>query len=370
MRKTKYEDLSGKKFGKLTVVGLSGTQIHKMPGWLCKCDCGGKKIVARYHLTKGSVTSCGCKITYTTERFIEDARKVHGDFYIYDKSEYKGSQEFLTITCPIHDDFEQRPAIHLSGSGCQKCAAMRMGAAHALTAEEFDRKAKELRDDFSYDLRDYKLSTVTMNFNCKTHGTAHSQKPIAYLAGNIACKECRGLVHSKESFIKKAKEIHGDKYDYSSGEYLGTKKHFTIVCDQGHIFSQTPHNHTAGKHGCPSCGPCGFDARKDSWIYVLSAKGMSKIGITNRSAKIRAKSISKDSGIDFKVEVEYKLDGQFCSDLETELLKKYRLSYQKPSWLFQGSSECFLELSVDTIKMDIEEGIRKYEQKESLRPGE
>lgn len=33
-------------------------------------------------------------------------------------------------------------------------------------------------------------------------------------------------------------------------------------------------------------------------------------------------SLSKSAEIEFKVEAEYKLDGQFCSDLETELLKE------------------------------------------------
>lgn len=123
------------------------------------------------------------------------------------------------------------------------------------------------------------------------------------------------------------------------------------------FFNQTPHNHTAGKHGCPSCGPCGFDARKDSWIYVLSAEGMSKIGITNRSAKVRAKSISKSAGMDFKVEAEFKLDGQFCSDLETSLLKNYRSLYKNPDILFQGSSECFVGLGAEIIEMDIKRSI-------------
>lgn len=365
----KYEDLTGKKFNMLTVVGLTDTKINKMPGWLCKCDCGGEKIVARYHLTTGAVSSCGCKITYNNERFIKDAQKVHGDFYDYSKVEYTTSQAFVKIICPIHEEFEQRVAIHLSGSGCQKCAGIRMGAAHALTAEDFDKQAKALRSDFTYDLRDYTISTAHINFVCKTHGTTHRQTPAAYLTGAIACKDCRGLMNSKETFVLKANEIHGvGKYDYALVDYKTSKKNVTIICSLGHVFQQTPHNHTAGKHGCPSCGPCGFDARKDSWIYILSAGGMSKIGITNRSAKIRAKSISKSAGFEFKVEAEYKLEGQFCSDLESELLRQYRLCYPNPTPAFEGSSECFVGLSVETIKSDITRGIEQYDQTQ-LRAG-
>jgi hypothetical protein len=42
-------------------------------------------------------------------------------FYNYSNTEYIDINTSLTITCPIHGDFEQRPADHLSGHGCSKC---------------------------------------------------------------------------------------------------------------------------------------------------------------------------------------------------------------------------------------------------------
>lgn len=364
----KYEDLVGKKFNMLTVICLTDTKVHKMPGWLCKCDCGGEKIVARYHLTSNSVKSCGCKITYDSGRFEKDSHEVHSNFYSYSKANYTTSQSFVTITCPIHGDFEQRAAIHLSGSGCKKCAGIRMGAAHAISAEDFDKQAKETRNDFSYNLCDYTLSTIPMSFVCNTHGTTHKQKPTAYLAGNNACMACRGRMNSLESFVEKANEVHGlGKYNYSLVDYKTSKRNVTIICPVGHIFNQTPHNHTAGKHGCPSCGPCGFDARKDSWLYILHSDGISKIGITNRSAKVRCNSVSKSSSMSFEVIGEYKLEGQFCSDLESSLLRKYRQTYKNPTPSFEGSSECFIGLSVETIKSDITKGIEEHD-KEEIRP--
>lgn len=357
----KYEDLSGKKFNMLTVVGLSGTEINKQPGWQCNCDCGGEKVITRYHLTKGMVKSCGCLIKYNSERFEKDSRKVHGDFYNYSKADYATSQEYVTITCPIHGDFDQRPAIHLGGSGCQACANIRQGVVRALSVDDFDKQAKLLRNDFTYDLSEYTISTRHINFTCKAHKTTHRQRPSAYLEGLISCKSCRGLINSLETFVIKAKAIHGDIYDYSLVDYTGTKTKVNIICPVGHSFWQTPHNHTAGKHGCPSCGPCGFDANKDSWLYVLSADGMAKIGITNRSAIIRAKAVSKSAGTPFTVSAEFQLDGQFARDTESKLLKVYRSAYVNPEVIFQGSSECFMGLSEDTIKINI---IKEIEQNE------
>lgn len=57
----------------------------------------------------------------TTEQFINEANKVHDFKYSYDKSNYISNQTKITITCPVHGDFEQRPLSHLRGMGCSSC---------------------------------------------------------------------------------------------------------------------------------------------------------------------------------------------------------------------------------------------------------
>lgn len=58
---------------------------------------------------------------------------------------------------------------------------------------------------------------------------------------------------TKEEFIKKAKNIHGDKYDYSKVEYLNSRTKICIICPEHGEFWQTPNSHLDGQ-GCPSCG--------------------------------------------------------------------------------------------------------------------
>ncbi len=82
--------------------------------------------VAKLHL-KGS----GCpKCSYiyrsnlyrkTKEEFIEEANKIHNNFFYYDKFEYINAHTKSIITCPIHGDFEQNPNDHLMGKGCPHC---------------------------------------------------------------------------------------------------------------------------------------------------------------------------------------------------------------------------------------------------------
>lgn len=61
----KFRDITGQKFGKLTVVSFSrdvrsGNRYRKY--WNCKCECGNIKEVRLDSLTSGNVTSCGCKL--------------------------------------------------------------------------------------------------------------------------------------------------------------------------------------------------------------------------------------------------------------------------------------------------------------------
>lgn len=52
-------DLTGKKFGKLTVIKRD-TSYVKIVRWICKCDCGNTKTVRGYCLKDGTTQSCGC----------------------------------------------------------------------------------------------------------------------------------------------------------------------------------------------------------------------------------------------------------------------------------------------------------------------
>lgn len=57
---SKLIDLTGKKFGKLTVISKAESDKYGATRWLCECDCGNKKIVRGNGLKRGYVKSCGC----------------------------------------------------------------------------------------------------------------------------------------------------------------------------------------------------------------------------------------------------------------------------------------------------------------------
>jgi hypothetical protein len=65
----RFKDLTGQKFGRLTVKEFKGKNKHKQSLWLCLCDCGGEIIVPGYSLIINNTRSCGC---YQKERSREE----------------------------------------------------------------------------------------------------------------------------------------------------------------------------------------------------------------------------------------------------------------------------------------------------------
>lgn len=53
-------DLTGQRFGKLTVIKRASDSSTGKTRWLCKCDCGNEKIVIGGNLKRGHTQSCGC----------------------------------------------------------------------------------------------------------------------------------------------------------------------------------------------------------------------------------------------------------------------------------------------------------------------
>lgn len=70
----KREDLTGKTFGRLTVIALSSITSNGDAKWLCSCSCGGESVSFGHNLKAGRATSCGC---YAKEN-MSKVKKTHG----------------------------------------------------------------------------------------------------------------------------------------------------------------------------------------------------------------------------------------------------------------------------------------------------
>ena len=54
------KDITGQRFGILTVMKRAGTNKHRKALWKCKCDCGRTTVVSSVDLVTGNTKSCGC----------------------------------------------------------------------------------------------------------------------------------------------------------------------------------------------------------------------------------------------------------------------------------------------------------------------
>ena len=108
------------------------------------------------------------------------------------------------------------------------------------------------KNKYDYSKAVYLDSKTKMIIICPDHGE-FEQSHNKHGTTKQGCPKCaHSAKHNTTSFITKAKETHGDTYDYSKTVYLGVFKPVTIVCKIHGEFTQQPTNHFAGK-GCDKC---------------------------------------------------------------------------------------------------------------------
>ena len=91
---TKYGDLTGRKFDKLTVrcLDVRKSIMTRRPHWICDCECGGEKTVIAYSLINGDTSSCGCNHSYNTYDLTSKEYGIgytrNGTRFLFDKEDY------------------------------------------------------------------------------------------------------------------------------------------------------------------------------------------------------------------------------------------------------------------------------------------
>ena len=234
-----------------------------------------------YQMTTAHLSGQGCpqcqkenlKLSY--QKFIEKASKIHNNKYTYpirewwDKN-YKGNKTKIPIICPQHGEFYQSVSNHLVGYGCLKCSKEQQNREQRLSYQEFLEKANKVHNNkYQYPFDEnwwnkyYRNRVETkIPIVCPQHGE-FQQSVNNHLSGQ-GCSICgiEKLIEinklSYQDFIKKAKEIHGDKYIYPFNEewwqknYINNKQKVSIICPQHGEFQQDVYNHLQS-HGCPKC---------------------------------------------------------------------------------------------------------------------
>lgn len=126
------KDLTGKTFGKLTVIKLLEERTaNGGTKWLCQCECGNIKEATSKALQSGDTMSCGCivskgeykikklltenNIPFEEQKTFDDLRSEKGfllkyDFFVDNKYliEFDGEQHYKSVSLYSHDNYEYR----------------------------------------------------------------------------------------------------------------------------------------------------------------------------------------------------------------------------------------------------------------------
>lgn len=176
---------------------------------------------------------CGGTKKMTKEEFIEKAKQVHNDFFTYEHCNFLTVNDKVTVTCPIHGDFDVKANNHLNGCNCKKCQKENIfhninklkkinSSTKKLNTETFIEKANKFNLNGKYDFSDvvYKKNNEKIKIKCNKHGYFYIT-PNHFLKGR-GCPSCaKNKKKNTEIFVKELKDKQPNSdYDYSMVKYV------------------------------------------------------------------------------------------------------------------------------------------------------
>lgn len=181
-------------------------------------------------------------------KFVQKAKKVHNnkfDYKIIEPFNKKPKVICICKSCGRH--FIQNCIDHYKYTGCicEKLANRR---------QKFIEKANIIHDNkYDYSKVKYSGPNIPVIIYCKKCNKYFEQTPSIHLAGCGCHSRNKHEIYTTETFIKKAKEIHDNKFDYSETIYINMRTKIKIKCKKcGKVFQQTPYWHLNSKN-CPIC---------------------------------------------------------------------------------------------------------------------
>lgn len=207
------------------------------------------------HIRKKSIGCSKCRKEELQqarqEAFISAAQEAHKGKYDYSKVKYRTATTKVDIICSVHGVFRQRPADHNAKAGphgCPKCANL-------LTLGDFKERATETHGGrYDYSKSEYLGLSEKVIITCKKHGD-FKQLPSIHIYQKSDCPKCamESKTTGHDGFIALAKEVHGDRYDYSKTVFKKFSCKVVITCPEHGDFEKWPAAHIKQKNPCPTC---------------------------------------------------------------------------------------------------------------------
>lgn len=216
------------------------------------------------------------------EDVIKDFRDTHGDKFEYFKDTYQGCETRMKMFCGEHrEEFWQSPYVHINAVyGCPSCwrDAVTKPNEEKEKKDPFREAEERHGDKFTYYKETYINKRTPTKIRCNDHDFVFWQSLSSHIKAKHSCPKCNAegisirCKDSKEDVIVKAREAHGDKYDYSRMIYKGSQVAVEIFCAEHNIlFWQNPDTHLRGSVGCSKCHGAGTSSMEQDFIKFIES---------------------------------------------------------------------------------------------------
>jgi hypothetical protein len=253
------------------------------------------------------------------DEFLRRSIQKYGKKFTYVEESWKGLDHDIQFVCPRHGLTFMKAKTHIrkvTNTGCRMCGHELRGRKRRMQPEEFFFRCNRVHEE-NYDYTNSKLVSTAKEITifCKSEGHGYfTQIAGDHLRGS-GCPKCSVFrLKTNLDFIKSCKKVHGDLYDYSSTEYMGSVNKVVITCRIHGRFPQNASSHLNGS-GCPECSKTlkiGWDSVEelleererhkqecDFYIYnLIGYPDLIKIGIASNHSK-RAESYGKERNLPY-----------------------------------------------------------------------
>lgn len=249
--------------------------------------------------------------------FLGKAKKTFKSQYTYEDVVYINSKSKVTITCREHGPFQQTPGKFLAGTGCPSCGLERRHDSRRLKKDDVLRRLKIVHGDtLRFHIDEYENTRQKITVSCHLHGKFQSS--IGNLFTGRGCPKCsisrnaNSRTLSNDDWIKKAKAVHGNRYNYDDTCYIGARKKLTIICLKHGPFEIRASNHIAKKQGCKKCvQPNASWAPTKGKPRVSPEKFLERFLLAHPTANLRV-DIATYENMHSKVQVKCNEHGNFA----------------------------------------------------------
>ena len=236
-----------------------------------------RKKPIKHTSTKQGCTICSKLVSQdkqrkTSDEFIIESKKIHGDRYNYTLVDYERYGSKVKIICSEHGEFEQTPGNHLKGKGCKYC-----GGTSKMDTKLFINKSKNIHGDkYIYTNTKYINSCSKVKIICSEHGE-FEQTPNNHISKGQGCYVCLGEVHDSESFKNICSVVHDNKFDYDLVNYISSTTPVKITCPKHGEFEQRPDSHRNGNVGCSGCVNSGVSNEESELSSFITSLGIDHV---------------------------------------------------------------------------------------------